>query len=56
MCLDVAFVECSTGNCPLNAALYLETGDLAELPLLCDYPVKVTAHSGRPTTGQFVGI
>ncbi|KAL2649881.1 hypothetical protein R1flu_018009 [Riccia fluitans] len=30
----------STSNCPGNSALYLATGDLAELPLLCHYPVK----------------
>ncbi|KAL3701603.1 hypothetical protein R1sor_019625 [Riccia sorocarpa] len=30
----------STSNCPQNELLYVATGDLAELPLLCHYPVK----------------
>ncbi|KAL5760345.1 hypothetical protein ACOSQ2_019183 [Xanthoceras sorbifolium] len=27
-------------SCPLTKALYLETGDVSDLPLLCHYPVK----------------
>ncbi|XP_020685518.2 uncharacterized protein LOC110101794, partial [Dendrobium catenatum] len=27
-------------DCPLNAAMYAQTGDLSSLPLLCHYPVK----------------
>ncbi|KAJ4979818.1 hypothetical protein NE237_010598 [Protea cynaroides] len=27
-------------GCPLNAAMYLQTGDTSKLPLLCHYPVK----------------
>lgn len=32
---------CSVSSCPLNAAMYVQTGDLSILPLLCHYPVKV---------------
>lgn len=31
----------SVDGCPENKALYLQTGDLSSLPLLCHYPVKV---------------
>jgi hypothetical protein len=31
----------STNFCPLNEALYLETGDVSPQPLTCLYPVKV---------------
>ncbi|XP_050283475.1 probable inactive purple acid phosphatase 27 [Quercus robur] len=27
-------------KCPLNEVLYIETGDLTKLPLLCHYPIK----------------
>ncbi|WVZ68519.1 hypothetical protein U9M48_017451 [Paspalum notatum var. saurae] len=30
----------SVSGCPLSVANYVETGDLANLPLLCHYPVK----------------
>ena len=32
----------SVDSCPLNEGLYLQTGDLSSLPLLCHYPVKVS--------------
>jgi hypothetical protein len=32
---------CSTNDCPLNKALYYETGDTSSQPLTCLYPVKV---------------
>lgn len=31
----------SVAGCPLSEVNYVETGDLANLPLLCHYPVKV---------------
>ncbi|KAK7841101.1 hypothetical protein CFP56_015788 [Quercus suber] len=27
-------------DCPLSEAYYVQTGDLSDLPLLCQYPVK----------------
>ncbi|KAF5729298.1 inactive purple acid phosphatase 27 [Tripterygium wilfordii] len=39
----IALMSPSTRNdgfCPLKRLLYAQTGDLASLPLLCDYPVK----------------
>lgn len=35
-------------DCPLNKALYAETGDLSDLPLLCHYPVKAQYLSKDP--------
>ncbi|XP_010273364.1 PREDICTED: probable inactive purple acid phosphatase 27 [Nelumbo nucifera] len=35
-------------DCPLNALLYKETGDLSDLPLLCHYPVKAQYMSNDP--------
>jgi hypothetical protein len=49
-CADSGFLKfvcmycvcCSSTNfCPLNEALYLETGDVSPQPLTCLYPVKV---------------
>ena len=37
----------STDACPLNAALYMETGDITSEPLLCHYPVKVHTHTNE---------
>lgn len=37
----------STDACPLNAALYIETGDITSEPLLCHYPVKVHMHTNE---------
>jgi hypothetical protein len=34
----------SVSGCPLSGVNYVETGDLAKLPLLCHYPVKVSMH------------
>ncbi|GAB4841322.1 hypothetical protein Ancab_022048 [Ancistrocladus abbreviatus] len=39
----IAMVSPSTvnvGDCPINELMYLQTGDLSHLPLLCHYPVK----------------
>ncbi|KAJ7562764.1 hypothetical protein O6H91_03G083700 [Diphasiastrum complanatum] len=36
-------------DCPANKALYLETGDTASLPLLCDYPIKSKFLSDDPS-------
>ncbi|EPS66676.1 hypothetical protein M569_08099, partial [Genlisea aurea] len=36
------------GTCLDNKAKYVETGDLASLPLLCDYPVKSQYVSNDP--------
>ncbi|XP_026659661.2 probable inactive purple acid phosphatase 27 isoform X2 [Phoenix dactylifera] len=36
-------------DCPLNSLLYKETGDFANLPLLCDYPVKAQFLSNDPS-------
>ena len=33
--------KCSVTDCPLSEAYYAQTGDLSDLPLLCQYPVKV---------------
>ena len=35
----------SVSGCPLSGVNYVETGDLANLPLLCHYPVKVSFFS-----------
>ncbi|XP_030449227.1 probable inactive purple acid phosphatase 27 [Syzygium oleosum] len=35
-------------DCPLNKALYVQTGDLKDLPLLCHYPVKAQYVSKDP--------
>ncbi|GJM92849.1 hypothetical protein PR202_ga09353 [Eleusine coracana subsp. coracana] len=40
----------SVSGCLLNGANYVQTGDLANLPLLCHYPVKTTA--GQQHTSQ----
>uniref|UniRef100_A0A2N9EWS7 Purple acid phosphatase n=1 Tax=Fagus sylvatica TaxID=28930 RepID=A0A2N9EWS7_FAGSY len=40
----VAMISPSSSNvtdCPLSEAYYAQTGDLSDLPLLCQYPVKV---------------
>ncbi|CAM6025197.1 unnamed protein product [Sphagnum balticum] len=37
-----------TNFCPLNEALYLETGDVSPQPLTCLYPVKYRYVSGDP--------
>ena len=34
--------KCSVSSCLSNFALYVQTGDLSQLPLLCHYPVKVS--------------
>ncbi|KAI4372849.1 hypothetical protein MLD38_011033 [Melastoma candidum] len=47
----VAMMTTSDANlspCPANKALYLETGDTSNLPLLCDYPVKAQWVSNDP--------
>ncbi|GMH02520.1 hypothetical protein Nepgr_004359 [Nepenthes gracilis] len=47
----VAMVSPSTadiGSCPLDAVMYMQTGDLAGLPLLCHYPVKAQYVSNDP--------
>jgi len=31
----------SVSACPLEIAMYFQTGDDSSLPLLCHYPVKV---------------
>ncbi|KAK6928842.1 Calcineurin-like phosphoesterase domain, ApaH type [Dillenia turbinata] len=31
----------NVSSCPLNRFMYLQTGDTADLPLLCHYPVKM---------------
>ncbi|XP_038689199.1 probable inactive purple acid phosphatase 27 [Tripterygium wilfordii] len=36
------------GYCPLKKAEYLQTGDLADLPLLCHYPVKAQYVKSDP--------
>ncbi|KAL8144464.1 hypothetical protein V2J09_017496 [Rumex salicifolius] len=35
-------------NCPFNAVLYKETGDLSHLPLLCHYPIKAANLKSDP--------
>ncbi|EEC71650.1 hypothetical protein OsI_04091 [Oryza sativa Indica Group] len=35
-------------GCPLNGVNYIETGDLASLPLLCHYPVKAQYLTSDP--------
>ncbi|XP_010931589.1 probable inactive purple acid phosphatase 27 [Elaeis guineensis] len=48
----VAMISPSNANvtdCPLNSLLYKETGDFANLPLLCDYPVKAQLLSNDPS-------
>ncbi|KAL0919246.1 hypothetical protein M5K25_011329 [Dendrobium thyrsiflorum] len=36
-------------DCPANAAMYAQTGDLSSLPLLCHYPVKAQYLSNDPS-------
>ncbi|KAL6616223.1 hypothetical protein ACP70R_038493 [Stipagrostis hirtigluma subsp. patula] len=38
----------SVSGCPLNGVNYVETGDLAHLPLLCHYPVKAQHLTSDP--------
>ncbi|KAJ9190600.1 hypothetical protein P3X46_001785 [Hevea brasiliensis] len=38
----------NVGTCPLSKALYMQTGDLSNLPLLCHYPVKAELMSIDP--------
>jgi hypothetical protein len=56
-CADSGFLKfmcmhcvcCSSTNfCPLNEALYLETGDVSPQPLTCLYPVKYLYVSADP--------
>ncbi|KAK6933880.1 Purple acid phosphatase, N-terminal [Dillenia turbinata] len=35
-------------SCPLNRFMYLQTGDVADLPLLCHYPVKAQYAKNDP--------
>ncbi|XP_023529683.1 probable inactive purple acid phosphatase 27 [Cucurbita pepo subsp. pepo] len=47
----VAMITPSNSNvdsCPLNEGLYLQTGDLSSLPLLCHYPVKAAYLRSDP--------
>ncbi|XP_050946279.1 probable inactive purple acid phosphatase 27 isoform X2 [Cucumis melo] len=47
----VALITPSNANvdgCPENKALYLQTGDLSSLPLLCHYPVKAVYLRSDP--------
>ncbi|XP_042479552.1 probable inactive purple acid phosphatase 27 [Macadamia integrifolia] len=47
----VAMISPSYSNvtdCPLNEAMYLQTGDTSSLPLLCHYPVKAQYVSKDP--------
>ncbi|KAJ4971668.1 hypothetical protein NE237_004767 [Protea cynaroides] len=47
----VAMISPSFSNvsdCPLNEAMYLQTGDTSNLPLLCHYPVKAQYVSNDP--------
>ncbi|GAB2224702.1 hypothetical protein Droror1_Dr00005470 [Drosera rotundifolia] len=47
----VAMISPSHSNvdaCPLNWILYKQTGDLADLPLLCHYPVKAAYLKNDP--------
>ncbi|KAI0511728.1 hypothetical protein KFK09_012360 [Dendrobium nobile] len=36
-------------DCPLNSLLYVQTGDISSLPLLCHYPVKAQYVSSDPS-------
>ncbi|XP_051226314.1 probable inactive purple acid phosphatase 27 [Lolium perenne] len=38
----------SVSGCPLSGVNYVETGDLAKLPLLCHYPVKAQLVKSDP--------
>ncbi|OEL18320.1 hypothetical protein BAE44_0020663 [Dichanthelium oligosanthes] len=38
----------SVSGCPLSGVNYVETGDLANLPLLCHYPVKAQRLTSDP--------
>ncbi|KAL6853503.1 hypothetical protein ACP4OV_019532 [Aristida adscensionis] len=38
----------SVSGCPLSGVNYIETGDLANLPLLCHYPVKAQYLTSDP--------
>ncbi|XP_043692991.1 probable inactive purple acid phosphatase 27 [Telopea speciosissima] len=47
----VAMISPSYSNgtdCPLNEAMYLQTGDTSNLPLLCHYPVKAQYVKNDP--------
>uniref|UniRef100_A0A2N9EUX1 Purple acid phosphatase n=1 Tax=Fagus sylvatica TaxID=28930 RepID=A0A2N9EUX1_FAGSY len=47
----VAMISPSSSNvtdCPLSEAYYAQTGDLSDLPLLCQYPVKAQYVSNDP--------
>ncbi|CAN1190486.1 Probable inactive purple acid phosphatase 27 [Linum perenne] len=37
--------DSDVGACPLKKAEYIQTGDFADLPLLCHYPVKVIINT-----------
>ncbi|OIV99663.1 hypothetical protein TanjilG_17473 [Lupinus angustifolius] len=38
----------NVGACPLNEAYYIQTGDIAKLPLLCHYPIKAQLLQNDP--------
>ncbi|XP_038875449.1 probable inactive purple acid phosphatase 27 [Benincasa hispida] len=47
----IAMITPSNANvddCPLSKFLYVQTGDLSNLPLLCHYPVKAASLSSDP--------